>query len=322
MVRKLIPKPIRRQASKFLFPRSPVWWANWGPFSRYLANHIKPQSPPVVVLSMPRSGSSWVGEILGLSPSSLYLREPISQTHLKMTPDGAPSFFEFDMISLPEGYESSAADVFSGLPLFNRWITIFPKQWALLKRSHKQVVVKEINPFMLSWLIENYRPRIIYLIRHPVATASSFKKMGWAGEQFEFRLSSETLKTKIPHYQQFTHSFWTEHGAFQAFLLKEILEQAKDYDDFKLVKYKHICENPLGVFKDMYDFTGLEWNDSVERKIRKRIHPEEVNTDSYSIYRDTALEAKKWKKQVPKEKIDQVREGWLSFDLPYYQNDW
>ena len=88
------------------------------------------------------------------------------------------------------------------------------------------------------------------------------------------------------------------------------------------MKYKHLCENPLSVFKELYDFAELEWNDSVERKIRKRIHPEEINTDPFSIYRDTAREAKKWKKQIPEEKIAEVKNAWLSFDLPYYQNDW
>lgn len=322
MIRKLIPKPVRRQLSKLPFVKSPVWWANFGPASRFLATHIPPQSPPVVILSMPRSGSSWVGEIMGLSPGSLYLREPITQTYLNQSPQGSPSFFEFDGAAPPKAYQTSAKNVFSGLPRFNHWITIFPKQWALSQRRHKRIITKEVNPFMLPWLIKNYRPRIIYLLRHPVATASSFKRMGWAGEQFEFRLSAETLKQKIPHYPQFTHSFWAEHGAFQAFLLQETLKHAEGYDDFKLVKYKDICANPLTVFKDLYGFSGLEWNETVERKIRRHLHPEQINTDPYSIYRDTAHEVKKWKKQVPEEKIVDVKNAWLSFDLPYYRNDW
>ena len=197
-MRKLIPKPIRKKLYRLLYPKSPVLWANWGILSAFLAKRIKPKKPPVLILSMPRSGSSWVGEIMGLSPDSLYLREPITQTYLKTTHDGAPSFFEFDMAGLPEGYESSAKNVFSGLPLFDRRITIFPKQWALSKRSRKRIVVKEVNPFMLPWLTQNFRPRIIYLVRHPVATASSFKRIGWTGEQFDFRLSLETLEEKNP----------------------------------------------------------------------------------------------------------------------------
>ncbi|MHC5157565.1 MAG: sulfotransferase domain-containing protein [Planctomycetota bacterium] len=320
--RNLIPKPIRRRLYRLLFPKSPVLWANWGVLSEILAKKIPPKQPPVVILSMPRSGSSWVGEILGLSPSSLYLREPITQTHLKMVQEGAPSFFEFDTHCLPEGYASAAANAFSGLPLFSRWITLFPKQWAWLKRKQKRIVIKEINPFMLPWLIRAYQPKIIYLVRHPVATASSFERMGWTGKQFDFRLSAATLQ-QIPDYQQFTHSFWAEHGALQAFILKEVLKYAHDYENMRLVKYKDICADPLTSFRDLYDFAGLEWNDSVERKIRKHCHPECVDTDPYSTHRDTAREVKKWKKQVPEEKIAEAKKSWFSFNLPYYtESEW
>lgn len=321
-MRRLIPKPIRRQLSKLLFPKSPVWWANYGPLSRAVAALMPTQSPPIVVLSMPRSGSSWVGKILGLSPGALYLREPITQTYLKKAEDGTPSFFEFDITRLPEGYGTAAENVFSGLPVFDHWITIFPQQWALSKRKYKRLVIKEINPFMLEWLIGNFRPRIIYLVRHPVATASSFKQLEWHGSQFEPRISRTTLRKKIPHYDKFTHSFWAEHGALQAFLLQEALKFADEYADMRLVKYKDICADPLTLFRDLYSFAQLEWNDTVERKIQNHLHSEPNNTDPFSTYRDTAQEAKKWKKQVPAEKIAEVKDAWLSFDLPFYQNDW
>lgn len=322
MNRKLIPKPVRRKLYRLLFPKSPVLWSNWGIFSEFLAKQIKPKYPPVVILSMPRSGSSWVGEILGLSPSSLYLREPITQTHLKMVQKGSPSFFEFDMDRLPEGYASAAADTFSGKPFFKEQITLFPKQWALFKRSQKRIVIKEVNPFMLPWLIKTYQTKIIYLVRHPVATASSFKRMGWTGEQFNFRLSQKTLE-QIPHYEQYTRSFWAEHGALQAFLLKQTLNYAEEYKNMRLVKYKDICTDPITVFRDLYDFAELEWNDSVERKISKRSCPKRANADPYSTYRDTAHEVNKWKTQVPEKAIAEVKKSWLSFNLPYYpESEW
>jgi len=322
MPKRLIPKPVRRQMSRLFFPESPVLWANWGTLGAFLAKAITPMNPPVVILSMPRSGSSWVGEILGLSSSSLYLREPITQTYMNMVPEGSPSFFEFDMNHLPTGYESAASHAFSGFPLFNHWITLFPKQWALSKRKQKRIVIKEINPFMLPWFIHTYRAKIIYLMRHPVATASSFKRMGWTGEQFDFRLSKKTLE-QFPDYEQFTYSFWAEHGALQAFILKEVLQYANKYENMLLVRYKDICADPLTVFRNLYDFAELEWNDSVERKIYKRSHPEQVNPDPYSIHRDTSHEVKKWKKQVPAEKIAEVKKSWFSFDLPFYpESDW
>ena len=125
MIKKLIPRPIRKQLSRLPFYKSPVWWANFGPFSRYLADRIKPLSPPVVILSIPRSGSSWVGEILGISPTSLYLREPVTQTYIKKHGRG-PVCFELDPENLPATYEASLNHVIKGLPVFPQKNTIFP----------------------------------------------------------------------------------------------------------------------------------------------------------------------------------------------------
>ena len=321
MIRKLIPKPIRKRLGKLPFIKSPVWWANFGPVSRYLANRIKPLSPPVVILSLPRSGSSWVGEILGLSPTAMYLREPITQSFLRRYPKSY-SYFEFDEATKPNIYDLSAKNVFSGLPLFNHWITIHSNQWNLSKRVHRRIVTKEVNPFMLSWLFENFHPRIIYLIRHPVAVTYSFDRMGWSGKKFESRLSKETLEEKIPHYRKFTHSFWAEHGAFQAFVLNEICKNQKENESFSIVRYEDLCADPVNEYKKLFEFAQLEWNDAVERKILERCNPCKINNNAYSTQRDTAYEAKKWKKEVPLEKIRELKQAYLSFDPAYYKDDW
>lgn len=277
--------------------------------------------PPVVILSMPRSGSSWVGEILGSSSSSLYLREPITQTHIK-TRDSGPSFFEFNIDHLPDGYESAANYVFSGLPLFDRWITIYPKQWALSERSRKRIVIKEVNPFMLNWLIKNYKPRIIYLIRHPAATADSFNRLGYNGKQIEVRFSEKTLK-KYPNYPQYTNSFWSDHGAMQAMVINETIDQITNDKDFRLVQYEHLCENPVSVFKELYDFAELKWDSTIENQILNRSQPETVDTHDFSTQRNSTYEMGKWKSQLPQDAIDQVKNAWLSFDPPYYGlSDW
>ena len=321
MIRKLIPKPIRKRLSKLPFIKSPVWWANFGPVSRYLANRIKPLSPPVVILSLPRSGSSWVGEIMGLSPTALYLREPITHTYLNRHPT-SPSEFELDTNKVPKTYETCATQVFKGYPLFNESIVKSPKQWSLLKRKDKRIIIKEVNPFMLKWLMGNFKPHIVFLIRHPAAVTYSFDRMGWSGKKFESRFSGETLKKKIPHYKQFTHSFWAEHGAFQAFLLNEVCQMAKGYNNFTIVRYEDLCADPVNEYKKLFDFAQLQWNDAVEQKILERCNPSRINHDAYSTQRNAAYEMEKWKKEVPLEKILELKRAYLSFDPPYYKDDW
>jgi hypothetical protein len=68
-------------------------WAPWGPVSRLIARSAPPLCPATLVISLPRSGSSWVGKTLGLSDTALYLREPITQSYLRRFGYSNPSVF-------------------------------------------------------------------------------------------------------------------------------------------------------------------------------------------------------------------------------------
>lgn len=321
MLNNIFPKPIRKRLYRQFFAKSPVLWANWDSFGKYLASLFPMQKPPVLIISMPRSGSSWVGEILGISPGSLYLREPITQTYLKAR-DAGPSFFEFNEDNLPETYQDSAKNVFAGLPLFNSSITRYPKQWGLLKRKHKRIVAKEVNPFILCWLIKHFQPRIIYLIRHPASVADSFHRLGYNGKQLKPRLSKKTLE-KYDNYEHFTDSFWSEHGALQAIILKETMTIAQDYQDFRLVFYEDLCLNTLSAFKKLFDFVELEWDQTIEKQIIQRSFPETVDNHNFSTQRNSSCEVNKWKRQLSENQIQEVKRGWLSFDPPAYKEaDW
>ncbi|MHC4525258.1 MAG: sulfotransferase [Planctomycetota bacterium] len=345
-----IPKPLRKICPDCF--QSSVQWANWGAVSHYLARKNPPLSPPVVVLSMPRSGSSWVGEIsmprsgsswvgeiLGSSPTAMYFYEPITKTYLRKIKSrpgvfedaqkrlrysqDEPSFFEFSQNELPYTYEASAKNAFSGIPFFHKRKVIFrPQQWLLSDRRRKRVIVKEISPFMLDWFIKEFRPRIIYLIRHPAAVACSFKRLGWTGKQFESRLSQMTLDKKVPHYSKFTHSFWAEQGAFYAFILKEVLLQTRGYKDFRIVQYEDLCTHPMNAFKELYEYAELEWDEEVEREIKKRTESDQINSDPFSVQRKTVHEVDKWKNEIPDDKVDQLKAAYFSFDPPYYRENW
>ena len=269
----------------------------------------------------------------------MYLYEPITKTYLRKIKSrpglfekaenqyrysrDEPSFFEFSQDELPYTYEASANNAFSGIPFFHKRKVIFgPQQWCLSARRSKRVIVKEISPFMLDWFIKEFRPRIIYLIRHPAAVACSFQRLGWTGKQFESRLLRTTLDKKLPHYSKFTHSFWAEQGAFNAFILKEVLQQAKGYKDFRVVQYEDLCADPMNAFRELYEYAKLEWDKEVEQEIKKRTEGEKVDSDPFGVQRKTVDEMDKWKNEVPAEKIDQLKAAYLSFDLPYYRDNW
>lgn len=50
-----------------------------------------------------------------------------------------------------------------------------PAQFSYRERGDRRTVIKEVNPLVLPWIIENFDVRVIYLVCHPVAVANSYE---------------------------------------------------------------------------------------------------------------------------------------------------
>lgn len=304
---------------------SPVFWSNLGPLSWLIAHALKPSKPPTLIVSIPRSGSSWVGSTLGRSPAALYLREPISQPYL-LRHKRRGVVFRIDPDALPTGYRASARAAFAGLPSFSGNVVKFPAQWRLGGRRDRHVLVKEVNPFAVTWLIREFRPRIIYLIRHPAAVASSFARLGWMNaespEGEERRFSAARIGLARPGPGEAYPSAWAEHAALQAMIMKETLAALAGYDAHMVVQYEELCADPHEGFRRLYDFAGFPWDEDITALIDAQTNVEEHNRyESYSLYRDSRAMAAAWKADVDAWATDDMREAYLRHGLPYYPGD-
>src|SRR3972149_1824290 len=143
---------------------SPVGWARTGLPGLLLSRLFKVPSPTILVLSLPRSGSSWVGEILGSASNALYLREPMTQSHLAWDDKEITEVF-VDPNAALKGYERYADAAFSGFPMFSRNIVRKPDQWSLFARHSRRLVIKEVNLLACEWLLKKYSPRVIFIVR-------------------------------------------------------------------------------------------------------------------------------------------------------------
>jgi len=116
---------------------SPVPWARFGFISRRIAMRKKTLEPSLLVISLPRSGSSWVGEVLGNASNSLYLREPLTQSRRAMGGQFGP--FEVLKNSPPYRYKRFADHAFMAFPAFRDHIVKYSHQWFLKDRCNRRV---------------------------------------------------------------------------------------------------------------------------------------------------------------------------------------
>lgn len=265
--------------------KSPVAWARWGLVSRLLAAAVRPQGPPVLIVSMPRSGSSWVGDMMGSAPEALYLREPITQ--------GDPRFYTKGTVVAPDDPEISpsfrrlADTAFLGWPDFPEKIVRDPGRWALADRARRRLVIKEVNPRALAWYLDRHRPRLVFLVRHPAAVASSFVKQGW---------------------MEATPEYWPDNGKFQGIVLSEAWRVVSAYPAFEVVSYEQLCVDPLGHFARLFDFAGLTLDGAMRDQILYYSQDNERRIDS-------------WRDEVPPESARALRESYRVYGVPWYQDD-
>jgi hypothetical protein len=264
---------------------SPILWARLGTLSKWIAQKLAPGGPPVLVLSLPRSGSSWVGRTLGRAVDALYLREPVTQSDKSFYYMG--TVFPPDTPEVEPRYAELADKAFMGWPDFGRHIVRFPLQWALVWRRPRRVVVKEVNPLACDWYLRRYQPRLVYLVRHPAGVALSWHKKHW--------LSAEP-------------DAWRANGEEQGAGLKAALEAIEEYPSHMVVVYRELCADPMNVFEKIFSFTGLTWNDEVQEFIRR-------NTGQ------SAAMIGAWRPKVPPDALAALREGYEEFDLPWYRSD-
>ncbi|MCK4387230.1 MAG: sulfotransferase [Dehalococcoidia bacterium] len=292
--------------------------------SLFLARRFETLTPSILILSLPRSGSSWVGEILGSAGNALYLSEPIAQSDLTL---GRSQDTAFDPSDPPPAYKRFADRAFCGLPTFPKWLVLRkPNQWSLFERHYRRLVIKEVKPLACGWLLKRYNPRVIFLVRHPMAVALSYLNLGWTDIHIEKApLASRGLaNTFLSHWEQHLKSvtdFWDQHGTMQGALLRSILDSLIDYPDQTIVLYEQLCADPIKSFQNLFTFAGLSWDGTIERLITKTSSSSDNNKE-YGTSRDSRSMVNAWKGKVSDEEVKRLRAAFMKFDLPWYGANW
>ena len=141
----------------------------------------------VLVAGAPRSGTTWIAELLASAAPTRLMFEPFN-------PDLVREFRNFRHFQYmrPEehspGLERFAESVLRG-DIHNAWID---RQIDTLRPSRRLVKDVRIN-LMLGWLKQQFPELpIILIVRHPCAVVASRLKLGWATDDDIDRLVSQT----------------------------------------------------------------------------------------------------------------------------------
>ncbi len=305
--------------------------------------------PPVLVTGAPRSGTTWVGKMLALSPSLGYIHEPFNNDHnVGRLPQHFPENFFYLHSGNETPYRLWLDDVLDYKYYLSRaliknqglrekgahvreWMHFISFRW-----KRKRPLIKDpLAFFSTPWLSQKFNVRPIVVIRHPAAVISSFKRLNW-NITFEHFLNQQQLLTDWlgDHEEEIVQATKQSLSTIQAGILlwkliySTVIQYQNRFPEWFYVRHEDLSRDPEQAFHDLFQYISVPYTDAVIKKLRVYIQGNvrsEVPDGANAMYirinsRENIFN---WKKRLSQDEISEIKSQleplWRQF---YSDEDW
>lgn len=301
----------------------------------------------VLVLGVPRSGTTWVGEALGRTSGSSYVHEP----------DGTSDPFSFrakfsqhfDPILDPRDeapdLERLWQGAFAGGARPNsvrgriarrafRRVTSEQKRAALLHghftprlriaysmamprvaTDADNVVVKSVNAALCAeWITTRWDPRVVVVSRDPRNVLSSWLSLGWNGpDPVHYRalgdIAEQRWGAKAPPPDAPTLARAAATVATLSLALRDALRRN---DDWLQVTHEALCADPVPRLVQLAAALGLTWSPEAEAYVVESDRP----GVGYRTERVASEQADRWQERLSPEQLALIDSVLAQFPAP------
>lgn len=249
-----------------------------------------------IVFGVPRSGTSWVGAVLGSHPTMRYRFQPLHSYSF------APKISE---TSSKNEVDAFFAELWhSADPYVNRQsLASQTENLETLSAGSSEafLLFKEVHDFdaIENAIAVNPEVKLIGLVRNPIDVISS-----WVNAPREWNpewdLLSEWKEAKLKNSEYEGNHFGVAQWILTTKRMCEL--ERKMPDSCRTVTYEQTVSDPKTSFESLQKFMGLAPAEEIERAIEKT-RSFSIN-DSYSIFRKTGRRARP--KPLPSPIIESV----------------
>jgi hypothetical protein len=305
-------------------------------------------APPILVTGSHRSGTTWVGKMLSLSPSIAYIHEPFSPLrspgwlgtwvpywYLYLCPENEDRYLPAVRRLLELRYPLGRDLRLGPKPrVLGQMALEWPRSLAVRARRARPLLKDPIALFSSEWLADRFQARPAVLIRHPAAFAGSLKRLDW---QFEFRNWAEQpllLRDHLGPYEEriLEYSSRPRDIIDQAVLLWNSIHHVIDrfrerHPDWAFIKYEDLAGSPVAGFEGLARHLGTPWDEEARKQVVRYSsarNVKEVPTWQHRrVKRDSRAARTSWVRRLTDEERDRVRAGTAEVAASFYSDaDW
>ncbi|RME60372.1 sulfotransferase [Candidatus Parcubacteria bacterium] len=303
-------------------------------------------SRSILVTGSHRSGSTWVGRMIALSPEVTYVHEPFSPIHRPgICRARFHHWYTFLCDENADGYRQALAETLALKYQFREELRacrstrdigrMLRDAFSFTRgrvRGNRVLIKDPIAFFSAEWLAQTFSMDVVVLIRHPAAFVGSLKRAGWTF-RFANLFQQPMLMQRLPacyrdEIQRFTQS--ERDIVDQGILLWRIihtviLEYQKHHPEWIYLRHEDLARDPQSGFGELYDRLGLQMTPSIEAKIRRYCSTiqEADKLPVHAIRRDSSRTLTAWKQRLSRNEIHRIRKATEDIASRFYgERDW
>ncbi len=305
---------------------------------------------PILITGAPRSGTTFVGQMLALPREVIYLSEPFNKEIGIEGIDRAFAYLDDSNSADVRAYDEVIEGLLTGRSRFriNPYRDAQPstakRAARVLFRSKPQLQYQldTANPFKHRYLVKDpmacfasqylqrhFSMQTVIIVRHPASTIASYKRLGWRYNLHELTdqtnlmdrylgpvLGGLTIEN-LTEIEEWSYLWLAIYTVLDAFL--------RDNPDMIMVRHEDLSLNPTSGFRALYQELGLEFTSKVRATIDRHTRAgnpiDPTGNKAHVLRRDSAKNLDRWRRILEPDEIAEITRLTGPLARKYYPSD-
>lgn len=296
---------------------------------------------PLLILGAPRSGTTWIEQILGATARAHVIHEPDNETcdpyalRAKRTlgrfpilgpGDVGPSDYVelWDCALTGRTHRTTARWLVARAVLgtadgdlgavFDRRASRVPARMRLVSAlasppaapaQQPRVLVKSVHASLASeWITARWEPQVIVVLRDPLNIVASHDALGWRDSGIANHPHLPRILASVPGVPDLPSAASPlRRLAWQIGLFTAALgAAARRNPDWLVVRHEELCQNPPQRFRALCEALGLPWT----QKAAALLAASNRSGEGLTTRRLAAEQPHRWRRQLTREQVEEV----------------